>query len=385
MRYDGNNCDGCHKPLQQDEDIVVCPECATPQHRECYDKNGECVNAHLHGTDFVWQGKVKGDKNDASTLVNHEPEKEKLICPNCGHANYPGSKVCSNCNMKFTMFGVNIVEAAQKEEKESGTNPLYNKNENENESKTDLPNYEPPFKIGEGEGFNNDNNDSSDEASDGTNPWNLGSYSDYEEINTFKGPFPVEDYTAGVRTNTLGAFIRNNAQSYINKFKWNELKNKNSFNFAAFIFSPYWFFYRKLFKPGIIFVTIELIISVLLTPVLEPFAEFYNYLLTIDIEQISEEALNSLVDKMMALTDEILLPMVIAGAVIILMHIVSGFIANKLYKTYCINNISAGLSKSTLEEKIAFFAKKGGTSLLFVLAAYFAKTLLSTIVSYIMM
>ena len=58
MRYSGNICDGCKEPLLDNEDIVVCPECATPQHRHCYDKAGECVNSHLHGTDFTWQGTV---------------------------------------------------------------------------------------------------------------------------------------------------------------------------------------------------------------------------------------------------------------------------------------------------------------------------------------
>lgn len=37
------------------EDIVVCPECGTPQHRECYNKNNACVNAHLHAEGFDWQ------------------------------------------------------------------------------------------------------------------------------------------------------------------------------------------------------------------------------------------------------------------------------------------------------------------------------------------
>lgn len=380
MRYDGNNCDGCHKPLQQDEDIVVCPECATPQHRECYEKNGECVNAHLHGTDFVWQGKISGNKNDESTLVNHEPEKEKLICPNCGHENYPGSTSCSNCNMKFTMFGVNIVEAAQKEEKNSGENPLYPNKERKN----DLPEYEPPFKIGEGEGFSENSEDDS-ASSESTNSWNLDSYEDYEEINTFKGPFPVEDYTAGVRTNTLGAFIRSNAQSYINKFKWNEIKGKKGFNWAAFIFSPYWYFYRKLYKPGIIFITLETIVSVVLMPFLQPFMEFYNYLLTIDFETISEEALNAIADKMLSISDEMMAPVLIACLVLFLMHLISGFIANGLYRDYCVKNINIGLSKGSAKEKITLFAKKGGTSFLFVLLAYFAKTLLSTLVSYIML
>lgn len=386
MRYDGNICDGCHELLQEDEDIVVCPECATPQHRSCYEKKGQCVNAHLHGSDFVWQGKVKDKKIfGSSTLVNQkEDEEEKLICPNCGHANYPGSTSCNNCNMKFTMFGVNIVEAAQKEEKKSGVNPLEDKSAPKSNNDNDMPKYDPPFEIGQGEGFDESQDEPSQQRPEGTNPWNLGGFEDYEEINTFKGPFPVEDYTAGVRTNTLGSFIRNNAQSYINKFKWNEIKGKKSFNWGAFIFAPYWFFYRKLFKPGIIFITLETIITIILTPILEPMTQFYEYLLTLDFENISEQMLYELSDKMLLITQDIMLPVILAGAAILIMHIVSGVMANGMYKDYCLKNIAVGLSKKNPREKIAVFAKKGGTSLLFVLAAYFAKTLLSMLVSYLM-
>lgn len=383
MRYDGNICDGCKKPLQEDEDIVVCPECATPQHRSCYEEKGECVNAHLHGDDFVWQGKVNDKKSaGSSTLINHsDNEGEKLICPNCGHANYPGSTSCNNCNMKFTMFGVNIVEAAQKEEKKSGVNPLTEKTAQKQNK--DIPKYEPPFEIGNGEGFSEEESQLSAQRPEGTNPWNLGGYEDYEEINTFKGPFPVEDYTAGVRTNTLGSFIRNNAQSYINKFKWNVIRGKKSFNWAAFLFSPYWFFYRKLYKPGIIFITLEIIIGAVLTPMLKPLLEFYEYILTLNLEEISDQVYFELADKMSLLMMDVMVPMMIAAGCILVMHLVSGIIANDMYKKYCLSNIALGLSKQTAGEKIAVFAKKGGTSLILVLAAYFAQTLLSSLVNYL--
>lgn len=385
MRYSGNDCDGCKKPLQDDEDIVVCPECATPQHRECYEEAGKCVNAHLHGTDFVWSGKVSKSKAAGiSTLLGKkDSEEEDIICPNCSHANPPGSDHCRNCSMKFTMFGFNVVEAAQKEEQK------YADEKNADTDKPTMPSYEPPFKIGEGEGFEKAEDQQGDSLNaqdrpEGTNPWNLGSYEDYEEINTFKGPFPVEDYTAGVRTNTLGSFIRNNAQSYINKFKWNEIKGKNGFNWAAFFFAPYWFFYRKLFKPGIIFITLQTVMSILITPVLTPFMEFYEYLLTLDIETMSEQMLYDLSEQMTAMIMEISVPMTIFAAAAFIMHLISGFIANGMYKNYCIKNINMGLAAKTVQEKIGIFAKYGGTSFLLVFVAYFAENLLSMLVSYLM-
>lgn len=386
MRYTGNICDGCKKPLLDDEDIVVCPECATPQHRECYDEKGQCVNAHLHGTDFVWEGEVGTKKTIfSSTLAKEkESEGEDIICPHCHQKNPPGSKQCRSCSMKFTMFGVNIVEAAQKEELKLGKKNI--PEVKDEEPSQELPTYDPPFEIGKGEGFESPEHiqQETQQRPEGTNPWNLGGYDDYEEINTFKGPFPVEDYTAGVRTNTMGSFIRNNAQSYINKFKWSDIRGRDSFNWAAFLFSPYWFFYRKLYKPGIIFITAQLIISMIITPMLTPFMEFYEYLLTLNLETMSDEAFYALSEQMGLMMSDLMLPLGIAAAVTFTMHLVSGLIANGMYKKYCIRNIKEGLAQKTVQEKIRVFAKNGGASFLLVFAAYFGEMLLNTLISYLM-
>lgn len=64
MFYDNKVCDGCSEVMLEGDDIVVCPECGTPQHRECYKKNNQCVNAHLHAEGFDWR------------TANTEPEKE---------------------------------------------------------------------------------------------------------------------------------------------------------------------------------------------------------------------------------------------------------------------------------------------------------------------
>lgn len=55
LYYNEKKCDGCAEIMHEDEDIVVCPECGTPQHRECYNKNNACVNAHLHAEGFDWR------------------------------------------------------------------------------------------------------------------------------------------------------------------------------------------------------------------------------------------------------------------------------------------------------------------------------------------
>ena len=373
MRYNGNLCDGCHEPLLDGEDIVVCPECATPQHRHCYDKEDKCVNAHLHGTDFVWQGDVNENvATETSTLVNLNREEEKageLICPNCQCSNPKGSEVCRNCGMKFTMFGVNIVENFNEKH-----NPDYNSQAKDNE----VPDYEAPFSVGTGEGF--DNISTQEPLTETSSEPEVGSAEYFSnESNIFKGPYPDEDYTCGVKTNTIGAFVRNSAQAYIDKFKRSDITGRNGFNWAAFLFAPYWFFYRRLYKPGIVMLTVQLCISVITAPSLSKFMTAYDSFLA-NAETMTEAALL----ESMTQLQELMIPALIVSGVTFAMHLISGLIGNRLYKSYIIKNINFAMNFTTVREKINHFAKNGGTSMIAVMIAYFAETALSYLASYLM-
>ena len=70
--FDGKICDGCAEVMHEDEDIVVCPECGTPQHRECYKKNNACVNAHLHAEGYDWR---------EANAPSEEPKNDELPKP----------------------------------------------------------------------------------------------------------------------------------------------------------------------------------------------------------------------------------------------------------------------------------------------------------------
>ena len=50
MNYSNYKCPVCSNQFTEDDDVVVCPECGTPHHRECYIQNGKCSNADKHGT-----------------------------------------------------------------------------------------------------------------------------------------------------------------------------------------------------------------------------------------------------------------------------------------------------------------------------------------------
>ncbi len=50
--YEEYKCPVCNKQFTKDDDIVTCPECGTPHHRECYKLSGHCVNQGLHTSGY---------------------------------------------------------------------------------------------------------------------------------------------------------------------------------------------------------------------------------------------------------------------------------------------------------------------------------------------
>lgn len=45
-------CPVCNKQFKEGDDIVVCPECGTPHHRECYEQEEHCFYQDKHSQNF---------------------------------------------------------------------------------------------------------------------------------------------------------------------------------------------------------------------------------------------------------------------------------------------------------------------------------------------
>lgn len=59
----GIKCPVCGNEFADGDDVVFCPDCGTPHHRECYKLAGHCVNAGLHHTGFnFYDENIKTDK-----------------------------------------------------------------------------------------------------------------------------------------------------------------------------------------------------------------------------------------------------------------------------------------------------------------------------------
>ncbi|MBP3921461.1 MAG: hypothetical protein J6D27_00680 [Ruminiclostridium sp.] len=53
--YTDEKCPVCGVAFKESDDIVVCPDCGTPYHRDCYKEQSECVFSDRHGS-YEWKG-----------------------------------------------------------------------------------------------------------------------------------------------------------------------------------------------------------------------------------------------------------------------------------------------------------------------------------------
>lgn len=205
LYYYEKNCDGCGNLMHEGEDIVVCPECGTPQHRECYLASNRCVNEHLHAEGFDW-------KKANEPVHIQETEKAPPTAPEEEPARETGSPDFIGANSE------------------------------------PFPNIPlPTFQMD-------------------------GIYIDGKMLD-------VNDSADGVSVKEMVNYTQINAKHYVKKFFRNKGKKFFlSWNWGAFIFTPAWFFYRKLYKLGAIFLALTVAATLAVTPYLDIITESYEKL-----------------------------------------------------------------------------------------------------------
>lgn len=93
LNISGEKCSVCQAYLFTDDDIVYCPECGAPHHRECYNSIGHCSLIELHGTDNQYK------KPEQHFDDEKEPAQENTIfCSMCGEKYDKDATACPNCN-----------------------------------------------------------------------------------------------------------------------------------------------------------------------------------------------------------------------------------------------------------------------------------------------
>lgn len=90
-------CVVCNAYLFEEDDVVYCPTCGAPHHRECYNFVGHCGMQEFHGTENEYK---KPEKENESDINKDETEQnvQLVTCGMCGNK-YSADKVyCPKCN-----------------------------------------------------------------------------------------------------------------------------------------------------------------------------------------------------------------------------------------------------------------------------------------------
>lgn len=349
LNYSNQICAHCGKPLLEGEDIVVCPVCATPQHRECWMQAGHCANDALHASGYVWQ---KGKTVNAENHEKTDRDSSKA-CHICGSENPADSLHCGNCG---ALFG----------------------EENNNAPKSC--------------GFCGTQNDS-----DARHCKNCGA--PLQGTDSFFGnnPYlrnsdiPADELIGEHTADDLALFVQASAHRYLPKFKRFANGKKLSFNFAAFFFAPYWFFYRKLYKFGIFFMVMFVTSSMLLTgfsnQILTAAEEYSNAVYALDLENATEEELAAAEDDVIRLGNEfvnkIKKPAIIMTAVSVILRLICALTADLFYYKKIVADMKI-INDSVREENLrkVMVTRRGGLSPLAFAASLIGENLLVSALIY---
>lgn len=193
--YIGVRCPVCNKKFAETDDIVVCPICGAPHHRDCYAAKNQCafVEDHLSGKEWNDPAVQTAAGEDAQQEANTVQS-----CTRCGAANPMDSFFCQICGHPL---------AANPANRQTQTN---------------------------------------------THQWGMPGFQvQVDTISMAYGGLDPESEIQGEKVKDLAQYIGSGSAYYLPRFQMLSESNRSvSFNFCAMFFGCFYYFYRKMYLLG---------------------------------------------------------------------------------------------------------------------------------------
>lgn len=294
MEFTQYNCPVCEKKFENGDDIVVCPECGTPHHRECYDSLGRCFYEDKHAEGFSFEN-LNTEQTENEQKNSQFEDFETILCPVCFHKNPKNAQVCQRCGTDLR------AENAHNPQQENGQ---------PNQQGSQYQGM-PPF------GF---------------------SASGMPSFDPLAGMDSKEEVGEGVTAGEAAKFTGKNTQYFSMVFQRLKKFGRGKFGFAAFLFSGIYFLYRKMYGLGIAFSLIVIATNVLATFItLTP--EW-----SAAVRELTTASPNSIVNdpayaySLLGKMGYAYLPIILNGVRYLLM-LISGLTANRIYYNHSMKRI----------------------------------------------
>lgn len=312
--YEGYNCPVCNQPFKADDDVVVCPDCGAPHHRACWKQETHCHFADKHGTAEQWS-REKQAYTAADQAVHN-------VCPQCGHDNTAFAEFCSHCGKSLQTKD-------------------WNSTQQDTTAKENV----------------------------------YGGYGEYRPFTAAPSVHVPDDTDIdGVSAKELYTYTGKNGHYYVTRFQQLFERGKSfSWNWAAFLLTPYWLWYRKQYVAGAIALLMEGIRAVISSFFLYGYIGFSNIVsedeLVATLQRLSTDA------TFMRWVVIIYMTMFISG----ILRVFFGAFGNYLYFRTAKKRI---LQYRGIANKHALSAA-GGVSVAFGVIAYLVLYAISTISNFL--
>lgn len=330
-------CPVCSRQFTQEDDIVICPICGTPHHRECYNSLGHCINSDKHGTDFEYAPQGADEpKQSQGDFASDTQEGQYYVPPQS--SDHPSENA--------------------RQENQDG------REENKKEQNTEKKFYETYF----------------------PNFPNM----------QYSGKYANDTRTVGGKNlEEVAAVVNSNADRFIPKF----LKNKKiSWNWSAFIFGPYYLFFRKMYEQGIIFMALNLAATLVLNGVFSKEIVEYMSFISSNIDSFYNPT-QEFMSNVAQANSKIMPFLLLSAAATFVIHLIIALFADAFYRSKVINvlnkveknleegatfNMTPMLDGSNLSQKDMkklYLGKMGGTSFFSPVVAYCVLNIITDIIS----
>lgn len=223
-KYIGKYCPFCKTPFSETDDIVVCSQCDMPHHKDCWVENSGCTTFGCLGTIKAVETNGKTDSvtaeqldfeplfNGSTTQTQQRPQQSIIYCTRCGNPNNAEGSFCCKCGNPLR-----------------STAPSSNYS-NQQRTYTQQTQYSQPYSQQQ---------------------YSQQQYNPYGQQNQpqYHNPYGFTPRADG--NDARMQFVDQNQSYYAPKFNALTTQNKKaSWNWCAFLFTPYWFIYRKMYGYG---------------------------------------------------------------------------------------------------------------------------------------
>ncbi len=345
MDYYNHRCPVCEKVFEKDSEIVVCPICGAPHHRDCYETLMHCHFQDKHQEGFDYKTEYSKEYEKESTRDSGQTGNNNsgiVACENCGTFNIAGSDKCSACGEQLPKDS-NPYKPYDRHTQESSTPPAHGTGGTQSDQ---------PF----------------------------GGFA-FDPMGGLKAE---TDVGAGVTVGETAKFVKNNSPFYTRLFHQIKVFGRSRFSFVGFLFHGGWMLYRKMYKLGTVITAIMALLIISQYYV----ATFYSDLLTKIIELTSNANIYTANDSATALkdffltldTEDMIVTYVYFFSSIgqFVVRFICGFLCNRWYYKHSIKHITNIKNQAgTKEEADTALQTKGGVNSALATSLIFSYMILS--------